>query len=111
MPGFGYGMYGLFIGTLRTLFVTLTWPNGCGIIQEMMVTARPGAAAFPCHLKQILQVATAGAPGKLKARLNRELSRGYRDLANRRLANLLCRKREAMFTSFFLVRKLFLSLP
>jgi transposase len=82
--------------------------------REMMEVARSGEAKLPRTVKEILQASLelrdrrdrnqigeqglAIARGKLEARLDRTLSRNYRSPINRRLANHLQRKRNAIFT-------------
>jgi hypothetical protein len=48
--------------------------------------------------EQISDHGVAVARGRLEARLDRSLQRCYRSLRNRRLANLLLRERDALFT-------------
>ena len=80
----------------------------------MMAVARPGTAALPSTVQQILQTSLklrdrrdrnqigerglAIARGRLETRLDCVLNRNYRAPANQRLANHLLRERNAMFT-------------
>ncbi len=85
--------------------------------REMLEVSRPGAAALPGAVKQILQASVelrdrrdrnqigerglAIARGRLEARLDRVLNRHDRAPANQRLANHLRRERDAMFTFLY----------
>ena len=82
--------------------------------REMIVVAGKGEAELPRTVQAILQQALqlrarreqgqisasglAVTRGRIEARLDRSLQRGYRSPRNRRLANHLLREREALFT-------------
>ena len=86
----------------------------CG---DMLEVCSPVAARFPLAVKAILEkglalrdrsqqgeISTHGlwtATGRLEAELDRLLARSYRDSANRRLANHLCRERAYLFTFLY----------
>jgi transposase len=86
----------------------------CG---DMLEVCSPVAARFPLAVKAILEkglalrdrhqqgeISTRGlwtATGRLEAELDRLLARSYRDSANRRLANHLCRERAYLFTFLY----------
>lgn len=85
--------------------------------REMIEVAGPQAAEFPRRVQVILKAALslrdrhdqgwirerglAVARGRLESRLDRELDRGWRSPANRRLAAHLQRERQAVFTFLY----------
>jgi transposase len=85
--------------------------------EDMAKVASPAAARFPQQVKAVLEEGLAlrdryknheislhglwTATGRLEAKLDRLLARGYRDSANRRLANHLRRERPYIFTYLY----------
>src|SRR6516164_4009029 len=85
--------------------------------RDMAQLATPGAARFPLGVKDLLekglrirdryqaqQISLHGlwtATGRLEVEMDRLLSRGYRDAANRRLANHLWHERPYLFTYLY----------
>ena len=86
----------------------------CG---DMLEVCSPVAARYPLAVKAILEkglglrdryqqgeISTHGlwtATGRLEAELDRLLARSYREAANQRLANHLCRERAYLFTFLY----------
>ena len=85
--------------------------------KDMAQVASSAAARFPLQVQALLETGLAlrdryrkreislhglwTATGRLEAKLDRLLGRSYRDAANRRLANHLCRERPYIFTYLY----------